>query len=63
MHLHLAVARANLHSMPNIEMLLELTYILPMLEAIHSFIKFSQLCDVFVSNCIVDVSICWDEVY
>jgi hypothetical protein len=47
----------------NVNTLLGLNVIMPLLEAIHSLIKFSQLCDVFMCAFITVMKICEGDVY
>ncbi len=46
-------AKSNLCILVNVKMLLGLNAIIPLLEAVHSLIKISQLRDVFVCDFIV----------
>jgi hypothetical protein len=56
---HVVAAKTNLEYMSNIEVVVRLMCIMPMLETIHAFIKFVQshdtfLCDfVTIVNCVV----------
>jgi len=54
--------KSNLCLLTNVKTLLGLNVIMPLLEAIHSLIKFSQLCDVFVCVFIVVMKICEGDV-
>jgi len=53
----------NLCLLTNVKTLLGLNVIMPLLEIVHSLIKFSQLCDVFVCAFIAVMKICERDVY
>ncbi len=50
--------KSNLCLLINVQMLLRLNAIMPLLEVVHSLIKFSQLCDVFVCDFMAIMKIC-----
>jgi hypothetical protein len=50
--------KSNLRLLINVKMLLRLNAIMPLLEVVHSLLKFSQLCDVFMCDFIVIMKIC-----
>ncbi len=50
-----AIAKTNLQYLCDIEMVMELACIMPLLESVHVFIKFVQACDTFVCDFVVDV--------
>jgi hypothetical protein len=56
-------AKSNLCLLIDVEMLLGLNVVMPLLEVVHSLIKFAQLRDVFVCDFIVAVNICEGDVY
>jgi len=56
-------AKSNLSLMTNVKMLLGLNAIMPLLEEVHSLIKFSQLHDMFVCDFIATMKICEMDVY
>ncbi len=58
----ITLAKSNLCLLTNDEML-GLNVIMPLLEVVHSLIKFTQLCDMFVCDFIVVVKICEGNVY
>jgi len=55
--------KSNLCLLTNVEMLLRLNVVLPLLEAMHSLIKFAQLWDMFVCDFIAIVKIFEGDVY
>jgi hypothetical protein len=55
--------QSNLFLFTNVETLLGLNTMMPLLEAIHSLIKFAQLKDVFVYDFITIMKICEGDVY
>jgi hypothetical protein len=55
--------KSNMCLLTNVKTLLGLNVIMPLLEAIHSLIKLSQLCDVFVCVFIIILKICEGDVY
>jgi hypothetical protein len=59
----ITLAKSNLCLFTNVDILLGLNAIMPLLEVVHSFIKFTQLCDMFVCGFIVVVKICEGNVY
>jgi hypothetical protein len=54
----IASTKSNLCLLTNVKTLLRLNAIMPLLEVVHSLIKFSQLYDVFVCHFIATVKIC-----
>jgi hypothetical protein len=56
-------AKFNRYLMVNVKMLLGLDVIMPLLEIIHSLIKFAQPRDVFVCNFITTMKICGRDMY
>jgi hypothetical protein len=54
---------SNLSLLTNVETLLGLNAMMPMLKAIHFLIKFAQLKYVFVCDFIVIIKICEGDVY
>lgn len=56
-------AKYNQYLMVNVKMLLGLNVIMPLLETIHSLIKFAQPHDVFVCNFITTMKICEKDIY
>ncbi len=59
----ITVAKSNLCVFTNVESLLGLNAIMLLLEVVHSFIKFTQPCDMFVCDFIIVVKICEGTVY
>jgi hypothetical protein len=59
----ITLAKSNLYLLTNVETLLGLNAIMPLFEVVHSLIKFTQLCDMFVCDFIVVVKICERNVY
>lgn len=59
----LAFTKFNFCLLIDVEALLGLNAIMPFLEAIHSLIKYAQLCDVLVCNFIAIVKVCEREIY
>ncbi len=59
----IASTKFNLCVLIDVEMLLGLNVIMPLLEATHSLIKFSWPCDVFVCDFIAIVKCCEGDVY
>jgi hypothetical protein len=47
----------------DLQILLGIVAILPLLEAIHNLIKFSQLCDVFVYDFVATTKVCQGEIF
>lgn len=58
-----SAAKRNLLFLLDVATLLALPCILPMLECIHSLIKFAQQRNVFISDFIAAVKICQGELY
>ncbi len=56
-------AKSFFFGFTNVETLLSLNTMMPMLKAVHSLIKFAQLKDVFVCDFIIVVKICERDVY
>jgi hypothetical protein len=48
----------NFEHLVDLDMLLYLSYILPLLEYVHSLVKFSQCNDIFVCNFLWVIIIC-----
>jgi hypothetical protein len=61
--LSLASAKANLNLLCEIELLLGLACILPMLEALNYFIKFSQQTSCFVCDMVAAVKLCQGDLF
>jgi hypothetical protein len=59
----LATAKANLNLLCEIELLLGLACILPMLEALNYLIKFSQHTTCFVCDMVTAVKLCQADLY
>jgi hypothetical protein len=59
----IASTKSNLCLLIDVEMLLGLNVIMPLLHALHPLIKFAQLHDVFVCNFIAMVKICERDIY
>jgi hypothetical protein len=59
----LATAKANLNLLSEIELLLGLACILPMLEALNYLIKFSQQSTCFVCDMVAAVKLCQADLY
>jgi hypothetical protein len=59
----ITLAKSNLCVLTNVKSLLGLNAITLLLEVVHSFIKFTQPCDMFVCDFIVVVKICEGIVY
>ncbi len=59
----IASAKSNFCLMTSVKMLLGLKAIMPLLEEVHSLIKFSQLHDVFICDFIATMKICEMDVY
>jgi hypothetical protein len=58
----LAFNKFNFCLLIDVEALLGFNAIMSFLEAIHSLIKFAQLCDVFVCNFIAIVKVCEGDI-
>jgi hypothetical protein len=56
-------AKSNLCLLTDVEMLLKLNVVMPLLEVVHSLIRFTKLRDVFVCDFIAMVKICDGDVY
>jgi len=56
-------AKYNQYLMVNVKMLLGLNVIMPLLETIHSLIKFAQPHDVFMCIFITTMKICERDIY
>jgi hypothetical protein len=54
----IASTKSNLCLLTDVKMLLRLNAIMPLLEVVHSLIKFSQLHNVFVCDFIATMKIC-----
>jgi hypothetical protein len=54
----IASTKFNLCLLIDVKMLLKLNAIMPLLEVVHSLIKFFQLCDVFVCDFVATMKIC-----
>jgi len=59
----ISFTKSNLCLLINVEMLLGLNVVMPLLEVMHSLIKFAQLQDMFMCDFITTVKICEGEVY
>jgi hypothetical protein len=59
----LATAKANLNLLCEIELLLGLTCILPMLEALNYLMKFSQQTACFVSDMVAAIKLCQADLF
>ncbi len=59
----IAFTKSNLCLLTHVKMFLRLNVIMPILEVVHSLIKFSQLRDVFVCDFITTMKICELGVY
>jgi hypothetical protein len=59
----LTFTKFNFCLLIDVEALLGLNDIMSFLEALHSLIKFAQLCDVFVCNFIAVVKVCERDIY
>jgi hypothetical protein len=58
-NLHIvATTKTNLQYLCDIEMVMGLVYITPLLESIHVFIKFAQAHDTFVCDFVIVVKMC-----
>jgi hypothetical protein len=55
------IAKTNFQHLCDIEVVMGLAYI--MLEIIHAFIKFAQVCDTFVCDFVITMKICCIELY
>jgi len=53
----------NYKHLCDLQILVIFTYILPLLELIHSLIKFAQMKNVFMCNLVVVIKVCQGDVY
>jgi hypothetical protein len=56
-------AKLNYENLCDIQVLLRLAYILPLLEFVHTFIKFVQMKDVYVCDLVVVIKVCQGDIY
>jgi hypothetical protein len=54
----IAMAQTNFDLLLNIFMFVGLTWLLPLLEIVHTFIKLSQRKNVFVCDCVATIKVC-----
>lgn len=52
----------NLTHLVDVEVLLGLSCVFPLLEIVHNLIKFNQMCDTFSCDFIVIIKICQEDV-
>ncbi len=57
------LARFNLDLLCDLHMLLGLSSLLPLLEAMHALIKFAQGKDIFICDFVVVIKICQIDLY
>ncbi len=57
------IAKTNFQYLCDIEVVMGLVCIMLMLEIIHAFIKFAQVCDTFVCDFVTARKICCIELY
>jgi len=60
---HVVVTKTNFEYFCDIEMIMGLVCIMPMLKAFHALIKFAQACDTFVCDFVTNVKLCCVELY
>ena len=58
----MALAHKNLNHLTDIQVLLDLSSLLPLLRCVHSLMQFAQGHDVFVCNYVAAIHICIAEV-
>jgi len=57
------IVKHNFELFYDVNLLISLSFLLPMLETIHVLIKFAQKKDVFVCDFITAIKICQDQLY
>ncbi len=60
---HVVVTKTNFEYLFEIEMIMGLVCIIPMLKSLHAFIKFAQTCDTFVCDFVTNFKLCCVELY
>jgi hypothetical protein len=50
--------RSNFEFLCDVEVVMGLIYIMPMLEVLHGFIKFTQSCYIFVCDFVIAIKMC-----
>lgn len=50
--------RSNFEFVRDVQVVMGLIYIMPMLEILHGFIKFTQSCDIFVCDFVITIKMC-----
>jgi hypothetical protein len=56
-------AKQNYEHLCDLQILLELVYILPLLEFVHALIEFAQMWDVFVCDLVAAIKVCQGDMY
>jgi hypothetical protein len=56
-------AKLNYENLCDLQVLLGLAYILPLLEFVHAFIKSAQMKDVYVCDLVVAIKVCQGDIY
>jgi hypothetical protein len=56
-------AKLNYENLCDLQVLLGLACILPLLESIHALIKFAQMRDVYVCDLVVAIKVCQGDIY
>jgi hypothetical protein len=59
--LTIALATSNLELLYDVEILLSLVCLVPMLEILNALVTFAQLCDIFVCDFVATMKICQDD--
>jgi hypothetical protein len=52
------VTRINFEFLCDVEVIMGFIYIMPMLEVLHGFIKFTRSCDIFVCDFVISIKMC-----
>ncbi len=59
--LTIALTISNLELFYDVEILLSLVCLVPMLEIFYALVKFAQLCDIFVCDFVATMKICQND--
>jgi hypothetical protein len=59
----LMATQVNFELLCDVNLLISLSYLMPMLETIHALIKFTHKRDVFVCDYVVTIKICQGQLY
>jgi hypothetical protein len=59
--LTITLVASNLELLYDVEILLSLVCLVPMLEFFNALVKFAQLCDIFVCDFVATMKICQDD--